>query len=360
LREFLKKPAAADWGSALGALEQLWPDAAFTKQITKKVAVAADWLIAERDREESGLFDIARDDRSLDARTTGTGAGRIKGIENSVYAYRLFRWLEHCATRTGGDSSNWKTHADRTRDAIHEKMWSPSTAMFGDVDAKTFAHTGVKHARCFLPYGTDIADASHIAGLEKHLLNAAEFFTAFPVPSISVDDPRFSAEGEWKSRRAGEPWNGRVYPEVNAEVVDAFAHAARVHAPKLRGHAAALLRRFIRMMFHNGELREVNSYEHYNPLTGHASVFRGADDVQHAWVNDLIIRHVIGIDVSDAGITVDPLPFELEFAEICGLKIRGKSIDVHIEGTAVAVTIDGEMTLGTLGIAMVFATPSTG
>ncbi len=360
LREFLKKPAAADWGSALGALEQLWPDAAFTKQITKKVAVGADWLIAERDREESGLFDIARDDRSLESRTAGAGTGRIKGIENSVYAYRLFRWLEHCASRTGSDGSKWKAHGDRTRDAIREKMWNAAIGMFGDVDAKTFAHTGVKHARCFLPYGTDIADASHIAGLEKHLLNPAEFFTAFPVPSISADDPRFSAAGEWKSRRAGEPWNGRVYPEVNAEVVDALAHAARVHAPHLREYAAALLRRFIRMMFHDGELHRVNSYEHYNPLTGHASLYRGADDVQHAWLNDLIIRHVVGIDVGEAGITVDPLPFSLEFAEICDLKVRGKSIDVHIEGTAIAVTIDGEMTLGVVGTPMVFATPSTG
>jgi hypothetical protein len=232
--------------------------------------------------------------------------------------------------------------------------------MFGDVDAKAFAHTGVKHARCFLPYGTDIADASHVTGLEKHLLNSAEFFTAFPVPSISADDPRFSAQGEWKSRRAGEPWNGRAYPAVNAEVVDALAHAARTHAPHLRVQAAALLSRFVRMMFHDGDLHRVNSFEHYNPHTGHASVYRGADDVQHAWLNDLIIRHVIGIDAGEAGIVVDPLPFALEFAEIGQLKIRGKSIDILIEGATITVAIDGEKTTGSLGTPMVFATPSAG
>jgi hypothetical protein len=360
LREFLKKPAAADWGAALGALEQLWPDAAFNKQITRKVVAAADWLVAERDREESGLFDIARDDRSLETRTTAAATGRIKGIENSVYAYRLFRWLEHCATRTGGDSSSWTARADRTRDAIREKMWNPATEMFGDVDARTLAHTGVKHARCFLPYGTDIADASHLAGLETHLLSPREFSTEFPVPSISADDSRFSAEGEWKSRRAGEPWNGRVYPEVTAEVIDAVAHTARSHAPHLRGSAAVLLRRFVRMMFHDGELHRVNSFEHYNPLTGHASVYRGGDDVQHAWPNDLIIRHVMGIGVGEAGMTVDPLPFALEFAEICDLKIRGKSIDILVEGASITVTVDGERVTGLLGTPMFFATPSTG
>jgi hypothetical protein len=360
LREFLKKPAAADWGSALGALEELWPDPAFCKQITKKVAVAADWLIAERDREESGLFDIARDDRSLEPRTTAAVTGRIKGIDGSVYAYRMFRWLERSAARAGGDDAKWKTLAERTRDAMREKMWNPETELFSDVDAKTFAHTGVKHARCFLPYATDIADASHTGGFEKHLLNAAEFFTAFPVPSLSADDPRFSAEGMWKSRRAGEPWNGRAYPAVNAEIVDALAHAARTHAPRLREQAAALLRRFVRMMFHDGELHRVNSYEHYNPSTGHASLYRGMDDMQHAWLNDLIIRHVMGIEVGEDTMTIDPLPFALEYAEICGLKVRGKSVDILIEGASITLTVDGQKTAGSLGTPMVFATPSTG
>src|ERR1019366_3499900 len=112
--------------------------------------------------------------------------------------------------------------------------------------ATTSAHTNVRHARCFLPYRTDIVSAGNVAGLERHLLNPAEFFTAFPVPSLSADDSRFSAEGEWKSRRAGNPWNGRSRPEVNAEIVDALAHVARMHAPHLREHAATLMRRFMR------------------------------------------------------------------------------------------------------------------
>jgi hypothetical protein len=359
LREFLKKPAAADWGAALAALDDVCPDAAFTGKIFKKVAAAADWLIAERDREASALFDIARDDRSLELRTPPGGAGRIKGIEISVYAYRLFRWLERSA-RAEEETAKWKSLADLTRDAIREKMWNASTGLFSDVDAKTFAQTNVKHARCFLPYETDIAESPHTAGLDAHLFNAAEFFTEFPLPSLSVDDPRFSAEGEWKSRRAGDPWNGRTHPEVTAEVVDAAAHTARALAPELREPAAALLRRFVRMMFHGGELNQVNSFEHYNPFTGHASVYRGIDDVQHAWLNDLIIRHVAGVNASDAGITIDPLPFGLELVEIGGLKVRGRSVDVLIEGSAITATIDGEKTSGTLGTPMVFVTPSIG
>ena len=359
LREFLKKPAAADWGAALAALDDVCPDAAFSGKIYKKVVAAADWLIAERDREASALFDIARDDRSLELRTPPGGVARIKGIESSVYAYRLFRWLQRTA-RAEEETTKWKSLADLTRDAIRGKMWNASTGLFSDVEAKTFAQTNVKHARCFLPYETDIAEPAHTEGLAKHLFNAAEFFTEFPLPSLSADDPRFSANGEWKFRRASDPWNGRTHPEVTAEVVDAAAHTARARAPELRESTAALLRRFVRMMFHGGELSQVNSFEHYNPFTGHASMYRGVDDVQHAWLNDLIIRHVAGVSAGEAGITIDPLPFALELLEISGLKVRGRSVDVLIEGSSVTATIDGEKTIGILGTPMVFATPSTG
>jgi glycogen debranching enzyme len=349
---------AADWGSGLSALGAVWPDEAFVLEVYPKAVAVAEWLSAERDREESGLFDMARDDPSLELRSADARTGRIKGTEAAVYAYLLYRWLERSAP--DADGPRWTRLAERTRTAVREKMWNGSAGMFSDVDAKTHAHMGVKHARCFLPYRTDIVDAEHLAGLEKHLLDPAEFFSAFPVPSLSADDPRFSAEGEWKSRRAGDPWNGRSHPEVNAEVVDALAHVARTHAPHLRAQAATLLRRFVRMMFHDGELHRVNSHEHYNPLTGHASVYRGADDVQHAWLNDLIIRHVIGIDAGDQGLTIDPLPFGLEHAEITGVRVRGRVVDVLIEGQVITVTIDGVKSVGALGTPMVFATPSAG
>jgi len=360
LREFLKKPSGADWGAALCALDDVWNDAAFVKSIHKKVVAAAEWLVTERDREDSGLFDIARDDPSLDVRTPGGAGARIKGIDATVYAYRLFRWLEQAAVRAGQDASRWTALAERTRDAVRGKMWNASTALFTEIDAKTGEQTNIRHARCFLPYGTDIAEAAHAAGLEAHLLNPAEFFTAFPVPSLAIDDPRFSAEGEWQSRRAGEPWNGRTHPELTAEVADALGHAARTIAPQLRDPAATFLRRFVRTLFHDGDLHRVNSHEHYNPLTGHASVYRGADDVQNAWLIDLIIRHVIGLSANANGITIDPLPFALEHAELTGLRVRGRIVDVLIEGSVVTATVDGEKTTSALGLPMVFATPSAG
>jgi hypothetical protein len=360
VREFLQKPSAADWGSALRALDDLSPDPEFVRELYPLVVATAEWLASERDREGSGLYDLARDNPSLELRTPNARTMRIKGIEPTVYAYSLLRWLERAAPAADADAARWKVMADKTRKAVREKMWNKGAALFTDVDAKKLTQTNVKHARCFAPYATDIVDETHIGGLEQHLLNTAEFFTAFPVPSLAADDPRFNAEGDWKSRRAADPWNGRTRPEAAAEVIDALAHTARTHAPHLRAPAAVMLRRFIRMMFHGGELHRVNSHEHYNPLTGHASVYRGADDVQNAWLNDLIIRHVMGIDADDTALTIDPLSYEVESAEITGVRVRGRIVDVRIEGQSITATVDGQISTGTIGTPMVFATPSAG
>jgi hypothetical protein len=123
--------------------------------------------------------------------------------------------------------------------------------------------------------------------------------------------------------------------------MDALGAAAQ-HAPALREEAALFLRRFVRMMYHDGDLGRPNAFEHYNPLTGQASLYRGLDDVQRSWVADHIVSYVMGIRPHDGGITVDPFPFDLDRAEITGVRARGHRIDVTIVGERVRVTVDEE------------------
>jgi hypothetical protein len=117
----------------------------------------------------------------------------------------------------------------------------------------------------------------------------------------------------------------------------------------LREATASLLRRFVRMMFHDGDLRRANCYEHYNPFTGHASVYRGIDDYQHSWVNDLILHYVMGIHPHDGGITIDPFPFGVEHAEVVGVCARGRRFDVTIAGDRVRVTCGDQSFEGVIG-----------
>ena len=356
--------AQSNWGDAILALDAVWPDEAFLREMYAPLSRYADWLMLARDAESSGMIDILAP-REIGERHSsrfegvnpggardevGSGA-RLKGIDVTTYAYSLVRALETLATRVGHppDARRWRVIRERIATAVRTRMWDDHAEMFSDVDASSGERTRVKTAHAFYPYATDLIDASDLAGLERHLLDPGEFWTPFPVPVTSVDDPFFSAYGEWKGQRHAQPWNGRVWPSVNSNIMDALGAVAAAHAPALRAEAALFLRRYVRMMFQDGDLGKPNAFEHYNPLTGQASVYRGLDDIQRSWVVDHIVQFVMGIRPHDGGITVDPFPFALDRAEITRVRARGRTIDVRIAGRRVVVTVDGDVRETVLG-----------
>ncbi len=354
----------ANWGDAFLALDALRPDDDFAAQLYPALSAHAEWLVATRDRDATGMFDVVdqyETGQEYMSRYQAVDAGadaygwenriRLKGIDVTVYAYALFRALERLAPRVGqpGEARHWVGYAARTTRAVREQMWSPGREMFSDVDPRTGARTEVSAAVCFYPYFTDLATEAHLPGLTRNLLDPARFWTQYPVPSSALDDPLFSATAEWKGKRHVCPWNGRVWPMTNSHVVEALGRWATPERPELRAACGHLLRRFVRMMFHDGDLERPNCFEHYNPHTGAASVYRGIDDYQHSWVVDLIIRYVAGVQVAPDRITIDPLVDDVESFSLSGVRIDGRELSVHGDGGLVTVTFDGASQLGHQG-----------
>ena len=85
------------------------------------------------------------------------------------------------------------------------------------------------------------------------------------------------------------------------------------------------------MMFHNGDLKYPNCYEHYNPDSGTASIYRGVDDYMHSWVIDLIMKYVIGINIENENVRINPLNRNLDFY-LDNLTIRNKHLIVEKKG----------------------------
>jgi hypothetical protein len=355
----------ADWGGALMALDAAWPDDAFIAELYPAMARFAEWMVRTRDADGTGMIDV------VDQYETGQeymsryqavdpdadrygweNRLRFKGIDVTVYAYVLFRTLERYAERGGGNAARWKALATRTRDAVRDEMWDDETGMFSDVHPGAKGRTGVKAAVCFYPYFTDIVDESHVKGLKRSLLNPKLFWTDFPVPSSSLDDPLFNAEAEWKGKRHACPWNGRTWPMTNSHMVEALAATSRLGAPTLRKHTGGLIKRFVRMMFHDGDLRRPNCFEQYNPFTGHAAEYRGIDDYQHSWVADLILQYVAGVRPHERGVTIDPFPCGLEQLTLSGVRVRGRTIEVRIVGDRFTVISGGDRFESTIGEAV--------
>jgi hypothetical protein len=353
----------ANWADAVLAVDALHPQTAFLEMAYGGLAHYADWLLRERDPEASGMITVVNHyetgqeymsrylavDPSSDV-TEWEPRLRLKGVDVTVYAYQLLRGLEALALRLGhdGDVAHWRDAGQRTGAAILDAMWDPDAGIFFDVDGANGQRTGVKAAVCFYPLLTDLLDEKHVEGLLAHLRDPATFATTFPVPSSSVDDPLFSAEGLWKGKRHNCPWNGRVWPMTNSHVVEGLLrqwHRGRDGAGAVAAH---ILSRFVHMMFHRGDPGRANCYEHYNPYTGHACVFRGIDDYQHSWVADLLIRGVTGVEPGTEALRVRPLHMGLDQARFRG-RLREHDVAVDVTSRRVSLTVDGREQHGEVG-----------
>ncbi len=354
----------ANWGDALLALDAVWPNDEFLREMYPALARHSDWLAESRDAEGSGMIDVVDQYetgqeymsryQAVDPRADAYGWEnriRLKGIDVTVYAYALARALESLAQRVGQVDlvPKWRSRAEQIADAVRQRMWDPSQSMFTDVNPATGERTGVAAAVCFYPYFTDIADSSHLDGMVGNLLNPNRFWTQYPVPSSALDDPLFNAEAEWKGRRHVCPWNGRVWPMTNSHIAEALGRWATPDQPQIRQGVVRLIHQFVRMMFHDGDLERPNCFEHYNPHTGQASVYRGVDDYQHSWVVDLLIQYVAGLRPTGTGLVVDPLPFDVDMVELTGVRVRGRTVSLRRNGSHYVVEIDGERFERSLG-----------
>lgn len=203
----------------------------------------------------------------------------------------------------------------------------------------TLERTRIRAAVSFYPLLTDLPDEQQVLGMLALLEDPTSFGTPFPVPSSAVDDAQFDPNALWKGKRHNCPWNGRVWPMTNSHIVHGLIRQWRLGHRAVGPAAGRLLRRFVHLLFHDGDLERPNCFEHYNPYTGQASVYRGIDDYQHSWVLDLILRGVMGIHPTTTGLTVDPLPMELDHA-VVGLRLRGRAVLVERRGDAVRVRLD--------------------
>ncbi len=354
----------ANWGDALLAVHAMHPDPAALARCYGGLSRYARWLNRSRDPEGSGMFTVVNHfetgqeymsrymavDPEADVRGWQPRL-RLKGIDVTVYAHRLFRALATVAgwLGRGGDGAEWQSLAARSGDAITRHMWSPEARLFTDVDGRTlepgarpFTRTNVKAAVGFYPMLTGLVGDARLDAMMDHLEDPQTFGTPFPLPSSSVDDPRFSAEGIWRGKRRNCPWNGRVWPMTTSHVIEGLLRCRRRGNERAGALAADMLVRFVRMMFTDGDPGRPNSFEHYNPYTGRACHFRGIDDYQHSWVLDLLARGIAGLHVDEEGVEVWPLPHELPQVRLGPVRTRCRAVTVEMDEERVVVELDGE------------------
>ena len=346
-----------NWGAGVRELFRVHPDVAYLKKVYPGLKKYLDYFERERDKEDWNLYDVQNMWETgqeymsrymfVDPEADTGKRIQLKGIDATVYIYELQKNLSWMAKKLGfrKEEKFYRKEANRTRQAILEKMWDDEKAIFFDVHPENGEKSPYKAAVCFYPFMTDIARKEHLVSLDRYLFNPEEFWTPHPVPSTSVDDPYFSQYGCWEDKRRNCPWNGRMWLMTQSHIAEVIAESAiNFKSKKLREKTSEFMSKFIQTLYLGRDLRYPTSYEYYNPFNGKAPVFRGVDDYMHSWIVDLIIKYVAGIRVYDEEVVVDPFPFNLSSFHIERVKIKDHFLKVtYSKEEGLRVYMDGKL-----------------
>ncbi|MBL9076400.1 MAG: hypothetical protein JNL08_02785 [Planctomycetes bacterium] len=335
----------ADWGGGFESLDAIHPDKATKKAVLMAMQRYVKWLANNRDPEGSGLTDIVNHfeagqefsrrymviDGKADRAIEFTEQFRLKGIDASVFRYRMVKWLHKVAEeiQEKAMANRFAAEAEVILDTIRKKMWDEKAGLFMDLDPDNRRKTNVKAAVGFYPLATDIPNPKQVDRMLETLHDRNEFWTRFPVPSIAVSDTTYDATGKWKGTRKGCPWNGRVWPVVNSHILEGLTHWAERGHKKAQKLATELLHKTIEMLSGKAEGSDLaNSLEHYNPDTGVGSRYRGVDHYLGAFVLDNVFRIACGFAIRYGEVQDDPIGDAIDF-KLQGMPLGNKVFDVE-------------------------------
>jgi glycogen debranching enzyme len=135
-------------------------------------------------------------------------------LVNSVFLDGLTS-LERLAAR-GGDAEleRWaRERADRTLAALLERCWDERRGLFFTLAGPDERRIAVKTIISLMPLAAERLPAEIAARLVEHLTDPREFWTAYPVPSVAIDEPSFVPDAEIGGERC--IWRGPSSPPTN-------------------------------------------------------------------------------------------------------------------------------------------------
>jgi hypothetical protein len=167
--------------------------------------VSARWHQAMRSLLD-GYQSTARPER----RASSPSAFRwIDVLFNTVYADALTALAQMLAVVQPADPSSG-IFAARARDvtgALLERCWDGRRGAFWDIDLRTGEQQKVLTISSLFPLLlSDVPDEHAHRMIDQHLLNRAQFWLPFPVPSVAADEPTFDPHFSTGAIFRGSSW----------------------------------------------------------------------------------------------------------------------------------------------------------
>lgn len=255
-------------GQALESIYEATGDAAYVAQYLPAVERYYRWLADNRDPDNDGLISVisqfetgidyspaydavigyqyGRPLQSLELRSRA-----VTHLNKWIFNYRLeriFRWLpfhtedvlvnsiyiknlqvlERLAgvSRETQAAARWfaETH-QKAMHSLYEKCYDPDIGLFWNLTGKNETPVRVKTIISLMPLILDNLPEDATNSLLQHLTDPTQFWSSYPIPSVSMSEPTFSADNHGGYNKPAEHlhryiWRGAATMNTNWYIVE--------------------------------------------------------------------------------------------------------------------------------------------
>jgi glycogen debranching enzyme len=181
----------------------------------------------------------------------------IKDCRSLIYFSEILGYSENVA--------KLKFRMNRAQRAL-DTLWNEADGIFENLDLATGNFCGrISPFNFFSLFSPTVSEEQKKAMVSRHLLNEAEFWGEYVLPSISKNDPAFTEQHYWR---------GRIWAPLNAIVYHALKDA------KLDNEAKLLAEKSEKLLLKGWE-KERRIYENYGATDGLGSSARQSDAFYH-------------------------------------------------------------------------------
>jgi len=155
----------------------------------------------------------------------------VEAIDLNCFTYIqrsvLSKLADHLGLHT--EAEEYRRLATRTAEGIRKSMWDPETRFYYDILEEDKRLLKVKSPAAFITMYAALATQEQAEDLLEHLLDPEEFWTRFPLPTVSADHPDYDPRGYWR----GRSWINQIWLTYHGLKRYGFEEEARLLAEKV-------------------------------------------------------------------------------------------------------------------------------
>jgi hypothetical protein len=139
----------------------------------------------------------------------GAGYGNVEGVEQTSFLLMTERAIAEMARELGQAdlARRYDTTVERRVAAMQQKMWDPKDEFFYSLDRDSDRPIRIRTIQGFLTLAAGVPTPAQAASLARQLRDPKRWWSAFPVPTASMDEPKYDPRGYWR----GDMWPPTTY-----------------------------------------------------------------------------------------------------------------------------------------------------